>query len=287
MKEERKLSVGAYLRQERERRNISLDDVSRVTRISLQYLEALEKDEFQTLPASVFARGFLRTYAAHIGLNPTEVLNLYEEQTDSRLPPEKTEVKPPPKSLESLVKYILTIVIIALSVGVAFFFFFKETTVPPSPSLPPSQNISPSPTPPGKMPPAEVSRSRQKEPAKALESREGEKGPGKLPAAVSAGSEVGKKKEKRQVLRVKATQMAWLRIQPDDKPDFDVLLQPQETVTWTARSKFQITVGNAGGVEISFNGEPLGSLGVTGQVVHLLLPPETKPSGEEKRESKE
>jgi cytoskeleton protein RodZ len=283
LKEERKLSVGAYLRQERERKNISLDDVAKVTRISLQYLEALERDEFQTLPASVFARGFLRTYAAHIGLDPKEVLNLYEAQTDFLLPPEKTEEAPPPRNLKPLVKYILTLVILALGVGVAFFFF-KETTVPPSSSLPPSLVISPSPTPPGKMPPGEAPRSRKKEPAKALEARKAEKSLEKLPAGASAASEAEKKKERRQVLRVKATETTWLRIQPDDQPDFDVLLQPKEVVTWTARGKFQITVGNAGGVEISFNGEPLGSLGVSGQVVHLLLPQETKPPGEETRE---
>lgn len=284
MKEERKLSVGAYLRQERERKNISLDDVAKVTRISLQYLEALERDEFQTLPASVFARGFLRTYAAHIGLDPKEVLDMYEAQTDFLLPPEKTEEAPPPKNLEPLVKYILTLVILALGVGVAFFFFFKESTVPPSSSLPPSPEISLSPTPPSKTPPAEASRSRKKESPKVLEGRKAEKSPEKLPAGAFAASEAEKKKEKRQVLRVKATETTWLRIQPDDQPDFDVLLQPQETVTWTARSKFQITVGNAGGVEISFNGESLGSLGVSGQVVHLLLPQEIKPAGEEKRE---
>ena len=283
MKEERKLSVGAYLRQERERKNISLDDVAKVTRISLQYLEALERDEFQTLPASVFARGFLRTYAAHIGLDPKEVLDMYEAQTDFLLPPEKTEEAPPPKNLEPMVKYILTLVILALGVGVAFFFFFKETTVPPSSSLPPSPEISLSPTPPSKTPPAEASRSRKKESPKALEGRKAEKSPEKLPAGAFAASEAEKTKEKRQVLRAKATETTWLRIQPDDQPDFDVLLQPQETVTWTARSKFQITVGNAGGVEISFNGESLGFLGVSGQVVHLLLPREMKPPGEEKR----
>jgi transcriptional regulator with XRE-family HTH domain len=256
LKEEQQLSVGAYLRQERERKNISLDDVAKVTRISLQYLEALERDAFQILPASLFARGFLRTYAAHIGLDPNEVLKMYEEQTDFLLPPEKTEEAPPPKNLEPLVKYILTLAILALGVGVAIFFFFKETTVPPSSSLSPSPGISLSPAPPGKIP----------------------------PAGASAGSEVEKRKEKRQVLRVKATETTWLRIQQDDQPDFDVLLQPREIVTWTARSKFQITVGNAGGVEISFNGEPLGLLGVSGQVVHLLLPREMKPPGEEKRE---
>jgi hypothetical protein len=78
--------------------------------------------------------------------------------------------------------------------------------------------------------------------------------------------------------------LTWLRIQSDDLPDVEALLQPMETATWTARNQFKITVGNAGGVEISLNGKPLGTLGTSGQVVHLLLPDEMKPPPEEKKE---
>ncbi len=72
MNEEQVLSVGSYLRQERERRNISLESVAKVTRITLQNLEALERDDFRLLPAPVFTRGFLRTYAAYLGIDPKE-----------------------------------------------------------------------------------------------------------------------------------------------------------------------------------------------------------------------
>jgi cytoskeleton protein RodZ len=78
--------------------------------------------------------------------------------------------------------------------------------------------------------------------------------------------------------------MTWLRIQSDDQPDVEALLQPMQTASWTARRQFKITVGNAGGVEISFNGKPLGTLGASGQVVNLLLPDEMKPPSEEKKE---
>ena len=69
----------------------------------------------------------------------------------------------------------------------------------------------------------------------------------------------------------------WLRIQSDDRPESEALLQPKETATWTAQRQFKILLGNAGGVEISLNGNPQGPLGKSGEVVHLLLPDEIKP----------
>jgi cytoskeleton protein RodZ len=277
LKEERKLSVGAYLSQERKRQNISLVDIAKVTRISLQYLEALEKDEFQTLPASIFVRGFLRTYAAQIGLDPNAVLNLYEAQVDSFNEPEKPEKKEavaPPKKLEPLVKYILTLFIIVLGVGIAFLFF-KENSVPPSSS--PSPEISAARTPRAKAPRSAARSSHDKGSLKEPERAKPEKKLGGLPAAGPVVAEGAKKEEKPYVLKVRAIEKTWLRIQSDDQPESEALLQPKETATWTARRQFKILLGNAGGVEISLDGNPRGPLGKSGEVVHLLLPDEIEP----------
>jgi len=277
LKEERKLSVGAYLSQERKRQNISLGEIAKVTRISQQYLEALEKDEFQTLPASIFVRSFLRTYAAQIGLDPKAVLDLYEAQVDSLYAPEKREKKEaaaPPKKLEPLVKYVLTLFIIVLGVGIAFLFF-KENSVPPSSSPPPE--ISATRTPRAKEPRSAASSSRDKVSPKDPERAKPEKKLGELPAAGPVVAEGEKKEEKQYVLKVKAIEKTWLRIQSDDRPESEALLQPSETVTWTAQRQFKILLGNAGGVEISLNGNPQGPLGESGEVVYLLLPDEIEP----------
>ena len=284
MKEEPKLSVGAYLSQERKRRNIPLADVAKATRIAAQYLEALEKDEFHALPASIFIRGFLRTYAVQIGLDPKEVLRMYETQTSSLAALEKEGATRARGKTEPLVKYISTLFIIAVAVGVAFFFFFKGAPVPPSPSTTSSPKTLQPETPPAKDFSSEPLPAQQKDLPKTLEPRKSEKSPEGLSAAVPLKTEKEKKKERRHVLKVKATETTWLRIQPDDLPEFDALLQPDETATWTARRKFNITVGNAGGVEISFNGKPLSALGESGQVVTLLLPQEIKPPEEKKEE---
>ena len=70
-------SLGQILRKARERRNISLEEAEGVTRISRRYLQALELEEFSILPAPVYARGFLRTYASFLGLEASVLMPLF------------------------------------------------------------------------------------------------------------------------------------------------------------------------------------------------------------------
>ncbi|QQR73547.1 MAG: helix-turn-helix domain-containing protein [Holophagales bacterium] len=84
---------GTWLRRQREARGVSLREIADSTRISLRYLEALETDRFDALPAPVFAKGFLREYARVVGLDPDEVVNLFLVAARSGQAPED-EVPP-------------------------------------------------------------------------------------------------------------------------------------------------------------------------------------------------
>lgn len=70
-------SLGTLLRREREQQQVSLRDISAVTKIQLKFLEAIERDEYERLPPVPFAVGFLRAYAQCIGLDPEEVVGAY------------------------------------------------------------------------------------------------------------------------------------------------------------------------------------------------------------------
>ena len=72
-------SFGSYIKQERELRNISLQEVSEETHVRLDYLEAIESEHFEKLPGLTFARGYLRAYATYIGLIPEEVILHFED----------------------------------------------------------------------------------------------------------------------------------------------------------------------------------------------------------------
>ena len=70
-------SLGTYLRELRERRGISLDEISRTTRVGRSYLEALEAGNFAQLPAPVFTRGFVLAYCQALGVPAEEALSRY------------------------------------------------------------------------------------------------------------------------------------------------------------------------------------------------------------------
>jgi Helix-turn-helix domain/RodZ C-terminal domain len=81
--------LGEFLRRERELRQISLDDVAKRTKISRRYLEAIEEERYDRLPGETFVRGFIRSYAQSVGLDPEDTLLIYNH---SRL---VHEVAPP------------------------------------------------------------------------------------------------------------------------------------------------------------------------------------------------
>jgi transcriptional regulator with XRE-family HTH domain len=88
--------VGEVLRQARSHRNVSLEEVAQATRIPIKYLLALEEGDMSRLPSPSYARGFVRTYASYLGLDPGEVLALLpRDEEEPRLRP-MTRVRPAP-----------------------------------------------------------------------------------------------------------------------------------------------------------------------------------------------
>jgi len=76
-------SLGKYLKTERERRNLSLEEAAKSTKIRIQFLRAIEEDRYELLLPSVYVKGFLTQYARYLGLNPNEVILRYQEYQKS------------------------------------------------------------------------------------------------------------------------------------------------------------------------------------------------------------
>jgi cytoskeletal protein RodZ len=112
---------GQLLRQAREAKGVSLAQVERATRIRRDYLEALEAHEFSHLPASTYARGIVRNYAAYLGLDPAEMLESYEVLTNTR--PSSFEVMPATKPLDMSSHWAPNFAIIAFMVVMSLVVF--------------------------------------------------------------------------------------------------------------------------------------------------------------------
>jgi len=79
-------TIGEALRSAREAQGKSLDEAAVATRIKSSYLEALEQEEFEELGGSVYARGFLRSYAGYLGVDPAPLLEAYRAQERPEAP---------------------------------------------------------------------------------------------------------------------------------------------------------------------------------------------------------
>jgi cytoskeleton protein RodZ len=87
--------LGEFLRRERELRHISLDDVAERTKISRRYLEAIEEGQYDRLPGETFVRGFIRSYAQSVGLDPADTLLMYSHSRMVYETPTLRTARPP------------------------------------------------------------------------------------------------------------------------------------------------------------------------------------------------
>lgn len=119
-------SFGATLRRERELRSVPLEDVARATNIQLAYLQAMEEDDYDVLPHSTFVKGFIRSYASYIGLNPDNAVTNYEHFISASIQ-EETNVKlnESPKKTS----WLLPVVVFFLLVALAVLGYFLSTYI--------------------------------------------------------------------------------------------------------------------------------------------------------------
>lgn len=78
--------IGQILREARENKGLSLQDIQAKTRINTRFLEALESGQYGALPTPVHVRGFLKNYARALGLDPRPLLDRYEAGQGQAVP---------------------------------------------------------------------------------------------------------------------------------------------------------------------------------------------------------
>ncbi len=131
-----KETIGEYLKRERELRQITLEEMVEGTKIALQRLRELENDRLEDMPAEIFVRGFIRSYAEFIGLNPDEVILRYEEELKALQEKEAAEAGtvyhcPETKSYRDFIGIIVAAVIFfALAAGGYWLFLKSGISIP-------------------------------------------------------------------------------------------------------------------------------------------------------------
>ena len=296
-------SFGAYLRDLRERQGVSLDELSRATRVLHHYLEALEADALTALPAPVFTKGFIRACCQVFGVAPDEALALYDQRIAKDLAGVRiTPAPPPPRDDHVAVPgserkegrgrgAILVSLVLLVVLGAALFAVTlalqsgRETdsgrhieVATPQPADPAP---APAPAPPAESvvaqapvtpPPAQPSPSVQ-QPAAPPPSATSPGVAASVPAP-SPAARAGLVSSYRLVART--TELTWMSVRTEDGRTTEETIPPGQVREWVSNRPFIISVGNAGGVTLELNGRPIPPLGASGVVIRqLVLPAET------------
>jgi cytoskeleton protein RodZ len=248
----------------REASGVSLPDIFETTRVGLIYLAAVESGEFNRLPPPVYARNFIRKYARTVGIDEKPILNRYEKYLESLKPTIKeTEIQKPWPETGGRNRFLFASLAAVIIVGalVSALFLYdqagKTASPPPVVDSPSPAPVTPEPAPtaavPASSPQATTAGSVTTSPGAAIQ-----------PPAAVAG--------KMYHLVMEARELTWIRITEDRNPAYQTLLKPGDKIERMASDYFQLDIGNAGGINLTFQGKPLGSLGKAGQIIHMRLP---------------
>ena len=230
--------------------------MARHTRVRLSLLKALEEDRYDLLPPPTFIKGFLYSYAKYMGLRPETVLDLFEQMTREQTAVQEEKSVPIKKrSRKKIVLGCLLAAVAAAAIAFALIQFLPSTPTEPSGPPPPpmAQEVAPSPAPAlaPEAPPPEMIQPENS-----------------LPPSV------GSQPEQSISLQIKAIERTWIRIQVGDESPREIMLQPGETIFFGQTGRIHLVVGNAGGVDLVFNGKSLERYGKAGEVVTLLFTPQ-------------
>ncbi|MCX6765747.1 MAG: DUF4115 domain-containing protein [Candidatus Moranbacteria bacterium] len=125
------LTLGERMKKIRSERRLSLSEISKNTKIQAKYLEYLENGQYEKLPADVYVKGFLKSYAAYTGVSEKALIKLYEREEGIQKNIKKTDGKKEyigPIKISGLVitPRILVISFVILVILVGIFYLYKE-----------------------------------------------------------------------------------------------------------------------------------------------------------------
>lgn len=219
-------SFGDKLRAERERQGYTLAQVSHETKIRQHYLAALENEDFESLPARVYSIGFVASYARFLKIDADRLVNEFKSLAYTSPP---FEAPPPePVSGTAFGFPVRNVLAAALFLVVALWLGNYVADFITQRSINPPPQVQ-QPAPPG------------------------------VPDNQTATPE-------QLTLAILATERSWVQVTVDGAVQFVGTMEPGDSKTFTAADMIQLRTGNAGGIELRLNGDPVAGLGASGQI---------------------
>lgn len=250
-------NLGSFLREKRKSKGLSLEQVSEEIRIKLFYLEALEEEKYELLPAPLYKRIFLKAYADFLGLSFEEILNKFsvegakvreKEETFSAAPVKKeVQASEPVSGRKGKINYNSWLVLAGILLGVVIILLFimhqqlykydKDTRIWTK-----EARLGPA------LPVPDTGKSESR-PAKREESQ-------KIPSQPEG-----------MTLRLEGLDRTWAMVIGDGDTLFTGFINNGMQVEYKAQDYFKLTLGRAWLVKCYLNGEKLKSFGPKGKSI--------------------
>jgi cytoskeletal protein RodZ len=241
-------NFGQSFKKARESKGISLDQIAKETRISSRFLTAIENEQFHLLPGGIFNRGFVRTFAAAVGLDADQAVSDYERLATAREPNDiLTSANAQPSKSE---RHLYPVAIGVLALAIAIFYVVTRDSSPGAEA--PASGLAPAISEPAPAPSSpevpEISSPPPAEPE---------------PTAVSFQG---------ITLDVEAHQQTWIKVTSDgNSVNSGEVLEPGMTRKFMAESSINISIGNAAGLSLKINDMPVKPLGKSGEVRSVTI----------------
>jgi len=241
--------IGGRLRRARKQRGLSLQDAAGRTKLSIRVLQAIERNDFESLPEGIYRKGYLRSLAGEVGLDPTEIAVEYDKEFEPLTKPAAVanknvfvedkwarQLTPSPRG-----SIVTLVILIALAIG---WFAWPDGIEPPLPAA----------TLAGALIPARPLLDTAAAPIH----------------RASASSRIG------VPLRIElaATDWCWVAAESDGKRALYRLVEPGERVVLEGHRVISLRLGNAGSVTLSINDGPRRLAGGDSEVVDVKLTPD-------------
>jgi len=243
-------NFGELLKREREMREVTLNEVTKATRIGPRFLEALENEEWDKLPGGVFNRGFVRAIARFLGLDEENLLAEYDLAHGEPNPPTpqayENKIPRPPIWVPMLAVLALLAILGGLVAGGVYgwrrFAAYRAAKRAPASLLAPTQAAET----------GTVASSTGTDPLPVSSN------PANAPVALPLD------------LSVSTSAPSHVRVVADGNVLFDGDLLAGETHHYSANQQFEVTAGDSSAVLLELNGQampPVGTPGASGTIV--------------------
>jgi cytoskeletal protein RodZ len=232
-------NFGERLKRERELREVTIEELTKSTRISTRFLEALENEDWDRLPGGVFGHGFVRTIARYLGLDEESLIAEYDlaRAETSPQPPSKLEerIPSPPKWIPVVAVLALLLVVIGLFFASRYgwrrYVAHRAATQSGVPAASPKQSDT------------------------------------SVTSSTSSGDPVS---DATLHLSISTSAATRVRIFADGQLVLDAEVPAGETRRFSANEQFEVTAADSSAVLLEMNGKampPVGAPGASGKIV--------------------